>query len=178
MRNLERLPIALILLVAAFCGCVHPRDARSRPYYLSTPVRGDSVTVYFDERTVIWLSGYLMNARQRLQEDGTCLHIARSSGDTLFYVDSLEEPGRFDHTPNWAEVRFLCPPQTAPLHWHVVTPPMAPLLQSMGDTANFIVRHRCELSPNDLSQSWARYPFVAMQCGWGRDSIIIRRVRR
>lgn len=173
-----RWPIALILLVTAFCGACLPIPHTSHAYYLSTPVQAESLSVYFDERTLLWMGGYLMNARQRLQEDGACLHIARAVGDTAFWVDSLELPGRFGMLATWAEVEFVCPPETAPLHWHVITEPMGVLLQSMGDTSNFIVKHRCELSDNDVAPLWSRYPFVAMQCGLGRDSVVIRRVIR
>lgn len=162
----------LLLLLTA---CLpHP----SRPYYLSVPITADSISVYIDERTLVWLNSYLKLARSRLQEDATCLHVEKSVGDSVFYVDSMELGGKFNDYPDWAHVRAMCPPETAPLHWHVVTPELGGWLRSQGDTEDFIVKHRCEFSDPDQSAIMSRYPFVAMQCGNGKDSIFVRRIRR
>jgi hypothetical protein len=65
------------------------------------------------------------------------------------------------------------------LHWHVVTPAFHDVLAEVAnDSSGFIIRHRCELSPSDVARPLERYPFVAMQCGTGRDSVVVRRIRR
>ena len=162
-------------LVAALLGC---SSQRIRPvFYLSQPVTNDSISVYFGDREVIWLDEAMRQARSDMQEGGVCLHVARAVGDTAFYVDSIEyaAPLFYQLLPNWKHVQFMCPPETAPLHWHVVTPAWHDALQEIGYGG--IETVRCQWGPADTARYWSRYPFVAVQCGMGADSIHVRKVR-
>lgn len=167
-----------VLLAALACTSVRV----SKPYYITLPIRGqDSISVFYDMRELTWLNAGLLAYRGDLQESGVCLHIRATSGDSVFYVDSLEMPAFLPYRglPDWRHVQFMCPPETAPLHWHVIVASLRPWLQSqMGDSSEFVFRHRCEFSPGDTSSFWARYPFVAMQCGVGPDSIHVFKVRK
>lgn len=164
----------LLLLLSS---CLHHAP---RPYYISRPLADSEISVFMDERTLIWLNAGLHEARFDMEEDGVCLHIAKNEGDSVFFVDSLEKALVDVNAmrPNWRHIAFMCPPETAPLHWHVAMPEMSTFFGWIGDNTGFILEHRCEFGPADLTSYWARYDFVAMQCGTGMDSIRVHKIKR
>lgn len=171
--------IALALIVA-LASCM---PSRPRVFY-NSPLHGDSVEVRFDAAVQVWMNGQLNYSRLIMQETGACLHVARSVADT-FYVDSMEAANRGPGLQTWANTAFICPPETAPIHWHVLIKEMFPALQAIARDNNvndslptWTVRDRCQFSEADTNGYWSRYPFVVMQCGFGPDSVHIYRVRK
>ena len=139
----------------------------------------ERVVAYFDERVLLSLNATLLRLREALVEAGACLRIAEASGPDGFKVDSVVAPILDENDPpaTWRGAHFTCPEDFAPIHWHVITPADAAWLYAEGDTASIAVRSRCRLSDRDRGPFWSQFPFAAMQCGIGIDSITVYRVK-
>lgn len=188
-----RKTIALILLAVACsmsaCSASTAGQSSPRPYYISKPARqfasdttADGVLVYYDVAAVTWLNAMLLDHRREMQEGGVCLHVASRQPPDGFKVDSLARAERFpgDTTvPTWRQVLFHCREngEWAPLHFHVIVPELAPAFQAVGNDLGYL-DGQCMLSQQDRAPYWSRYPFNAMMCGFGTDSIIVYRVRK
>ena len=160
--------------------------AGAQSHYLSQPARSvatdstaEGLVTFFDERVVASLNTSLLQLREEFVEAGACLRIAEQIAPDIFRVDSVVAPilDANDPLPTWKSVHFGCPETFAPIHWHVVTPADAAWLYQGGDTTGSIVRGRCHVSDPDRNPFWSRFPFAAMQCGVGIDSITVFRVK-
>ena len=139
----------------------------------------ERVVAYFDESVLESLNSTLLRLREEFVEGGACLRIVEGSGPDRFRVDSVIAPilDENDPPPTWKGAHFTCPESFAPIHWHVITPADAGWLYAAGDTAGTVVRSRCRLSDRDRGPFWSQFPFAAMQCGVGTDSITVYRVK-
>ena len=173
-----RLVILLTTCLAATAG--------AQGHYIRQPAKSvvvdstaEAVVTYFDERVLAWLNVSLIRLREDFVESGACLRIAQRFGQDAFTVDSVIEPtlDENDPPPTWRSARFTCPDSFAPIHWHVITPADAAWLYANGDTTGDTMRGRCRVSDPDRSSFWSRFPFAAMQCGIGIDSITVYRVK-
>ena len=172
----------LVVAIAASSAA----SAGAQQHYLLSAARSivvdstaERVVAYFDERVLAWLNSTLLRLRDELVEGGACLRIAEDSGPGGFKVDSVIAPILDENDPpaTWRGAHFTCPEDFAPIHWHVVTPADADWLYAEGDTAGIAVRSRCRLSDRDRGPFWSQFPFAAMQCGVGVDSITVYRVK-
>jgi hypothetical protein len=179
--DLSEQPVRLVVFLTACFAAT----AGAQSHDISQPAKSvtmDSTTVevraYFDERVIASLNLSLMRLREEFVEAGACLRIAQRIGIDAFTVDSVIEPTLDDNDPppTWRSVRFTCPDGFAPIHWHVITPADAAWLSANGDTTGDVMRGRCRVSVPDRSTFWSRFPFAAMQCGLGIDSITAYRV--
>lgn len=172
----------LVIVIAASAAAT----ARAQQHYLLSASHGvatdsttEPVVAYFDERVLVWLNSTLLRLREQFVEAGACLRIAERSGPKAFRVDSVIEPILDENDPpaTWRGAHFSCPDSFAPIHWHIITPADARWLSAEGDTAGVVVRSRCRLSDRDRGPFWSRFPFAALQCGVGIDSITVYRVK-
>ena len=173
----RRLALLLAISIAAPAGAQRHFSQRAARSVAMDSV-ADSVVAYFDKRVLVLLDSTLQQLREQLVEGGACLQIAERGTDR-FEVDSVIEPilDEEDPPPTWRGTRFTCPEGSAPIHWHVITPADTAWLYAEGDTAGTAVRNRCRLSDIDRGPFWSQFPFAAMQCGVGIDSITVYRVK-
>ena len=172
-------------LVVVIAAAAPTAVGAQQPYLLSAArsVAVDStaerVVAYFDERVLVSLNATLLRLREEFVEGGACLRIAERSGPDGFTVDSVIAPilDENDPPPTWRGTHFTCPDSFAPIHWHVITPSDSSWLSAAGYTAGSVVRSRCGLSDRDRGPFWSQFPFAAMQCGVGIDSITVYRVK-
>lgn len=173
---------AIAIMLAATIAA--PMGAQQ--HYGSRPARGvavdstaDAVVTYFDEHVLTLLNSTLLRLREQLVEAGACLRITEGSGPDRFEVDSVIAPILDENDPpaSWRGTHFTCPEGLAPIHWHVITPADTVWLYAEGDTAGTAVSGRCGLSKPDRGPFWSQFPFAAMQCGVGIDSIMVYHVK-
>ena len=173
----RRLAFLIAITIAAPAGAQRhlSRPARS----VAMDSIADSVVAYFDKRVLVLLDSTLLQLREQLVEGGACLGIAERGAPDRFEVDSVIEPilDEDDPPPTWRGTRFTCPEGFAPIHWHVITPADTAWLYAEGDIAGTAVRNRCRLSNLDRGPFWSQFPFAAMQCGVGIDSITVYHVK-
>lgn len=163
----RRLWLALPALMLAACvATAHP--AR---YYVSQPAHTiqsrytTPVTVFIEDRTLMWMSGAMIRARRNDLEGGACGHVAKMVGDGYF-VDSLI-PGRGAtqyYTPTHA--RFSCYTSEIPIHWH------------LGGVCELSTPETNGLGSDDVDTAYAVFPANLVMCGVGIDSVVAYRVRR
>jgi len=141
------------------------------------------LAVYMDERTVLWLDAVLTIQRHQFRETGVCLRIAKDAR-VGFRVDSFinglpgDWPGADTIETNWRQTAFTCPRNMALLHFHVIQPKDSTWLMEHGHTEYLPTNQvQCRVGGNDLHHYWSQFPFNAIQCGRGVDSIIAYRVR-
>lgn len=179
----EQLVRLVVLVTACFAATA---SAGAQGHYLRQPAKSvvvdstaDEVVTYFDERVLASLNSSLVRLREAFVEAGACLRIGERIGVVGFTVDSVVEPilDENDPPPTWRSARFTCPENFAPIHWHVITPSDAAWLYANGDTTGDVLRGRCRVSDPDRGTFWSRFPFAAMQCGLGIDSILVYRVK-
>ena len=172
----------VVLLTACFAATASAQQGR----YVRQPAKSvamdstaEVVVTYFEERVLASLNSALIRQREDFVEAGACLRIAQRIGSDAFTVDSVIDPtlDENDPPPTWRSARFTCPDSFAPIHWHVITPADAAWLYANGDTTGDVMRGRCRVSDPDRGVFWSRFPFAAMQCGLGVDSITVYRVR-
>jgi len=172
----------LVVVIAASA----PTGAGAQEHYFLSAARSvavdstaERVVAYFDERVLLSLNATLIRLRDEFVEAGACLRIAERSGPDRFTVDSVIAPilDENDPPPTWRGAHFTCPESFAPIHWHIITPADSVWLAAAGDTAGRVVRSRCGLSDRDRGPFWSQFPFAAMQCGLGIDSITVYRVK-
>jgi hypothetical protein len=173
-------------LVAVVASSARTTAVGAQEHYLLSAARSiavdstaERVVAYFDERVLVLLNATLLRLREELVESGACLRIAETSGPDAFKVDSVTAPILDENDPpaTWRGTHFTCPESFAPIHWHVITPADTGWLSAAGDTAGVVVRSRCQLSDRDRGPFWSQFPFAAMQCGVGIDSITVYRVK-
>lgn len=174
-----------VLAVLATCGSSPPAYAQLRlsgvALHASTAESPAStqrlapVVAILREQQTIWLNAMLWTARANFAEDAVCLRLQRRLPPDGWVVDSLVSP-TFNRASTWKSAWFDCPDGTAPLHMHVITSADTAWLRSRGDTTQLTWRKRCEPSDLDVSPHWSKYPFVALMCGQGLDSIVAFRV--
>ena len=173
----------VVFLTACFAATA---SASAQGHYLRQPAKSvvvdttaDEAVAYFDVRVLASLNSALIRQREDFVEAGACLRIAQRFGRDAFAVDSVIEPtlDASDPPPTWRSARFTCPDNFAPIHWHVITPSDAAWLYVNGDTTGDVMRGRCRVSDPDRGVFWSRFPFAAMQCGLGIDSIMVYRVK-
>ena len=174
--------------VAFFVSACASSGQVSHAYYLSRPtaqmMASDSATpvlVYFDERTLLWLDSVLLVQRHQFKEAGVCLHIAKDMRDG-FKVDSFINgipTAHPDSMPtSWRRTWFTCPGGWAPLHFHVITPKDSTWLTENGHTEYLPVSSiQCLVAGDDVNPYWSRFPFNALICGHGVDSVYTYRVK-
>ena len=161
MRSLR---IATALAVVLVVGCVASLPTH-RTYYLSRPTATylDSTTepivAFIEDRTLQWSNGMMAYARQQDWEQGVCLHVAQTHGDTVWLDSMAFHPAKENH-PDKYHIYFECQRGWVRLHYHV---PYYGLLV-------------CYPSVPDRNPYFAGVNLVA--CGQGLDSLIAYRVRR
>jgi hypothetical protein len=170
---------------ALFICAVSVSAAAQQPYYVTRAVltQSDSavssVIVYIDIRTLAWLNATLLVDRRDLQESAACLHIAQRMPPDGFKVDSIargtRSPGDTVST-TWRATNVVCDSTWAPIHFHVITPQLNSWLRSQG--LDDYIGMQCVVTGADVASGWSKYPFNAMQCGLGVDSIIAYRVKK
>ena len=173
-----RLTVFLIVCLPAAAGG-QSHYVRQAARSIAMDSTAESVVTYFDQRVVIWLDSSLSRLRKEFVEGGACLRISQRIGPDAFKVDSIIGPllDENDPPPTWRSAHFTCPDSFAPIHWHVITAANAGGLHAGTHVTEEILRGRCRISEPDRSPFWSRFPFVAMQCGVGIDSITVYRVR-
>ena len=173
--------LLLIMLALALAA-----PAGAQEHFLLRPARSvavdstaESVVTYFDERVLESLNSTLRRLRDQFVEAGACLRVIKRNAPDRFEVDSVIGPILDENDPpaTWRGAHFTCPDGFAPIHWHVITPADAAWLYTEGDTAGSMVRSRCTLSSPDRGPFWSQFPFAAMQCGVGVDSITVYHVK-
>jgi hypothetical protein len=171
----------VVFLTACFAA-----TASAQAHYVRQPAKtvmvdstAEEAVTFFDERVLASLNSALVRQREDFVEAGACLRIALRIGVVGFTVDSVIDPtlDASDPPPTWRSARFTCPENFAPIHWHVVTPSDAAWLYANGDTTGDMMKGRCRVSDPDRGVFWSRFPFAAMQCGMGVDSITVYRVK-
>ena len=172
LRNLLVLSIAVPVSAQQHFG---QRPARS----VAVDSTAESVVTYFEERVLVSLDSTLLRLREQFVEAGACLRITKHAAPDRFEVDSVIGPILDENDPpaTWRGAHFTCPDGFAPIHWHVITPADAAWLYTEGDTAGSMIRSRCTLSSTDRGPFWSQFPFAAMQCGVGVDSITVYHVK-
>lgn len=158
-RTLHNLLLSGYLLGPWAVACAQPaRYWVSQPAHTHQGPTSDAAVVFIEERTLIWMNAVMLRSRVVGHEEAGCLHIAKHVG-AAFFVDSLMPPrGDVVLTPKSAT--FKCPHDSAPIHWHDV-----------------IDSQSCNLSDLDLSSENGPFPFNAMMCGVGIDSVVAYTVK-
>jgi len=171
--------LVIVIATSAASAGAQQRYVQTATRSVAVDSTTERVVAYFDKRVLATLNSTLLRLREEFVEAGACLRIAEDSGPDGFKVDSVVEPMLDENDPpaTWRGAHFTCPEDFAPIHWHVITPADADWLYAAGDSTGFVVRNRCRLSDRDRGVFWSQFPFAAMQCGVGIDSITVYRVK-